>query len=259
MNFRFFAWRSSSLYALSALIGLLAAVSPGSPVRTQHKAAAIPSRVTIEQNGFFYGEDQFYVVTPPAIHVYYQRSTGSNDSSNDVEQRPADDQLRSQWKGQEYYHEVFGLVHGKWTKKQREFSEKPNRHLNGNSCDSANKLDLPGGALRGALPRPIKIKDIEDRKVYAVVTYSDTPDQKEWYSLTVALLNRDPAGWHIVSTIYAGKNRQFCGKEAFRTRMRSGEEPLVLLLYSGESDPQDHYFVDIQSLLVREAKSRSLK
>jgi hypothetical protein len=57
----------SFLISLSALAALL----PAMQAQTQRWATPALHHASIEQNGFFYGEEQYYLVTPPLIHVYY--------------------------------------------------------------------------------------------------------------------------------------------------------------------------------------------
>jgi hypothetical protein len=244
------------LFSFPVLLCMGAFLTQGAHSQTQRKAPATQHHATIEQNGFFYGEEQFYLVTPPLIHVYYQLPAESDSASEKMPQRPAGVKLQTPSNRDRYFHEIFVLVKGKWAKKYREVSKKPDSYLTASSCDTTNNVDLPGGLLSDALPRPIKIKGIEDHSDYAVVVYSDTPDQKEWYSLKTALLEREPNGWHMVSSIYGGSFVHFCQTKTFHARFSSVEQPLVLLIYSGWSDPEERDFISIQSFLVREAKAR---
>ena len=234
-----------------AMVCVGAVLSPGPRGRGRREARSSPHQVTIEQNGVFYGEEQYYVVTPPFIHVYY--------SVDKPERGLLDEASESQRNAGKFYHEAFGLVRGKWTKKTKEISKRPKLFLDGSSCDTTNKGELPGGPLSEALPQAIKIKEIEDYKDHVVVVYSDEPDRNEWYSLKIALLDRDGQRWHVVNTIYGGDDVQFCGTRAFRARLSSGEEPEVLLIYSGWLHPNGRTFISIQGLLVRELLPKALK
>ncbi len=198
-------------------------------------------------------------MTPPLIHVYYRPPDEYDGASEKMPQRPKAMKLQTQANRDTYFHEIFVLVNGKWAKKYRAVAKKPDSYLTANSCDSTNALDLPGGPLSDALPHPIKIKEIEDHSDYAVVVYSDTPDEKEWYSLKTALLEREPNGWRMVNSIFSGSFVHFCGTETFHIGFSSGQEPLVLLVYSGWSNPEDRDFISIQSFLVREALSPGQK
>jgi hypothetical protein len=234
------------------LLSALAALLPAMQAQTQRRATRALHHASIEQNGFFYGEEQYYLVTPPLIHVYYPP-----DAESDVK----DDQ-RAQESAQnsdKYRHEIFVLVHGKWMKKWRAFSKKPELFIHASSCDTKNEVDLPGGLLSDALPQRIKIKKIEDHQDYAVVVYSDTPDRDEYYALKAALLERGPHGWHLVNAIFGGDAVHFCGTEEFHARSSTKEEPLVLLIYSGDLGSGGRDFISIQSFLVRELKSRASK
>lgn len=239
--------------AIIALAAILAA--PLGPA-AQNARRTKRQQITFEQNGFFYGEEQYYVVTPPLIHVYYQPP---DEYDNASEKRSKGMKLQTQPNRDTYFHEIFVLISGKWSKKYRAVSKKPDRYLTANSCDSTNALDLPGGPLSGALPHPIKIKEIEDHSNYAVVVYSDTPDQKKWYSLKIALLEREPNGWRMANSIFGGSFVHFCGTETFHIGFSSAQEPLVLLVYSGWSDPEDRDFISIQSFVVKEALSPGQK
>ena len=105
--------------------------------------------------------------------------------------------------------------------------------------------------MSDALPHPIKIKEIEELGDHAVVVYSDTPDRNEYYSLKTALLERDSLSWHILNTIFSGDAMHFCGTKSFHTRFSNGSEPLVFLLYLGDSISDQPDFISIQSFLVR--------
>jgi hypothetical protein len=234
-----------------ALVCIGIVLTPGVRAQGRREALSPPHQVTIEQNGVFYGEDQYYVVAPPIIHVYY--------SVDEPERGLLDAQAESERNAGKFYHETFGLVRGKWTKKTKAISKRPEVFLDGSSCDTTNKEGLPGGPLSGVLPQGIKIKEIEDYKDHVVVVYSDTPDRNEWYSLKIALLDRDGQGWHVVDTIYGGDDVQFCGTSAFHARLSSGEEPEVLLIYSGWLHPSGRTFISIQGVLVRKLPPKAPK
>jgi len=239
----FLRHKRSFLILLSALAALL----PAMQAQTQRRATPALHHVSIEQNGFFYGEEQYYLVTPPLIHVYYLSDAESDVRDN---RRPQESAQNSD----KYRHEIFVLVHGKWMKKWRAFSKKPELFMHASSCDTKNEVDLPGGLLSDALPQRIKIKKIEDHQDYAVVLYSDTPDRDEYYALKTALLEPGPHGWHLVNAIFGGDAVHFCGTEEFPARWSTKEEPLVLLIYSGDLSSDGRNFISIQSLLVREAR-----
>jgi len=219
------------------------------------KIPPAPLHVTIEQNGFFYGEEQYYTVTPPIIHVYYQPSAEFQGAAKKTSKRPVRMKGRAESSGDEYFHEIFVLAEGKWTKKYRAVSKKPDGYVTANSCDTTNALDLPGGLLRAVLPHPIKIKEIEDHGDFAVVVYSDTPNQNEYYSLRTALLERDSLSWHVTSSTFSGEAIHFCGTNAFHARLNNGEESVVFLLYLGDTVSDQPDFISIQSFLVRQPKS----
>jgi hypothetical protein len=243
------------LFSCPLLLGMGAILSPATHSQTHQKTPVAPHFTTIEQNGFFYGEEQVYVVTPPVIHVYYQPAAGSDAASKKTTQRSSGRRLHLQPNGDKYFHEIFALVKGEWTKKFREISKKPDTYLSANSCDSTNESDLPSPLMSQALPHPIKIKEIKDYQDYAVVVFSDTPNQNEWYSLKTALLEREPSGWHMVSTMYGGSFVHFCGTSTFHIRLSSGDEPLDLLIYSGWSDSAGREFISIQSFVIWETKA----
>lgn len=223
--------------------------------QTLRKTPVAPYHSTIEQNVFFYGAEQYYAVTPPLIHVYYQPSAESGSAPEQMPRSPIGMKLQTQSTDDKYLHEIFVLVNGKWAKKYRAVSRKPESYLTENSCDTTNALDLSGGLLRDALPRTIRIKEIEDHVNYAVVVYSDTPDRSEYYSLKTALLERDSLLWHVASTIFSGDAVHYCGTQAFHTKFSNEEVPLVFLLYLGDSISEQPDFISIQSFLVRESKS----
>lgn len=198
------------------------------PARTPHPKR---QQVTFEQTGYFYGDEQYYVVAPPMIHVY-----------------------DAVWpdRPEKYRHEVFRIDHGKWAKTITSPTGKPRLFLTEDLCDTDNHLDVPSGPLRNALPRGVRIKDVESHLDYAVAIYSDTPAQTEWYSLKTSLLSRDGTiDWRVVKTIYAGDFRHYCGREEFPVFTRSREQSFVLLLYTSETDAEDRGFIDIQSFLVK--------
>ena len=226
------------------LLSALAAFLPAMQAQMQRRAIPAVHHASIERNGFFYGEDQYYLVTPPLIHVYYLPDAESDAKDDQRAQESAHN-------SDKYRHEIFVLVHGKWMKKWRAFSKKPELFLHANSCDTKNELDLPGRLLSDALPRRIKIKKIEDHQDYAVVVYSDTPDRDEYYALKTALLERGPHDWYLVDTIFGGDAVHFCGTEEFHARSSIKEELLVLLIYSGDLSTDGQDFISIQSLLVR--------
>src|SRR5882757_1021628 len=68
------------------------------------KATAALGPAVIEQNGFFYGDEQYYVVSPPVIHVYYQPPADS-DSASGMPRSP--DGVK---KPDSYFHETFVLA-----------------------------------------------------------------------------------------------------------------------------------------------------
>lgn len=249
----------SEVPAWALLICLGAAILLESQLRAQDKPISPLRQAVLEQNGFFYGEEQYYVVETPFVHVYYQDSKESDNESGKVEPMLGHEEARPHRKNGEYHHEVFSLAEGKWIKRNRGFSKEPALYLNGSACDTANKLNVPSGAMAEALPHAIKVKAVDNHEDYAVVVYSDTPDRDEFYSLKTALLIRDSNHWRLVDTIFSGDAVHFCGVEAFRTRFRNGEEPRILLVYLGDADPKKRYFVSIQSFLVRDARSRLLK
>lgn len=233
----------------AAILGVTSGPFAQNARRTGHQ------QIILEQNGFFYGREQYYLVTPPLIHVYYQPSDEYDNASEEIPKRSTGVELPTQLNPGAYFHEIFVLANGKWAKKYRAVSTKPDSYLTGNSCDTTNALDLPGGLLRDALPRPIKIKEIEDRTDYAIVVYSDTPNQNEYYSLKTALLGRDSLSWHVETTIFSGSAMRFCGTKTFRAAFSRGEDPLVFLLYLGDLMTDEADFISIQSFLLRENKA----
>ena len=239
-------------FRLSVL--MLAAIL-AAPLGPTARSAQLSNRrqITLEQSGFFYGEEQYYVVTPPLIQVYYRPSAESDDASEKMPWRPKGMKLQRQGNRGTFLHETFVLVNGKWAKKYKTVSMKPDSYLTANSCDTTNSLDLPGGPLGDVLPHPIKIKLVEDHSDYAVVVYSDTPDRHEYYSLKTALLERDSPSWHVASTIYSGDAMHFCGTKTFHAKSSNGDEPLIFLLYLGDAVSDEPDFISIQSFLLREA------
>jgi len=214
-----------------AILGSAAIVTATMCWSAQNVRHAKREKITFEQTGYFYGEEQFYVVKPPIIHVY--------DAIWDE-------------KPEVYRHEVFRIKQGKWVKTLRKPTGKPKLFLAEKLCDTDNHLDVPSGPLRNALPAGVHIKDIEDHSDYAIAVYSDTPTQTEWYSLKASLLRRNERNtWSTAETIYAGDARHYCGREEFPVFTNPGEEAFVFLLYTGETSIEDRSFTDIQSFLVR--------
>ena len=127
------------MFSFLILLCSLAVLLLATQVQAQRKATSAAHHVSIEQNGFFFGEEQYYLVTQPLIHVYYLA-----DAESDVTDAQAVQQLAQN------SHEIFVLVRGKWIKKWRAFSKKPEVFISGNSCNTRNELDLPGGRLRGS-------------------------------------------------------------------------------------------------------------
>jgi hypothetical protein len=214
-----------------AVLGLAAILAATLAPAAQNVLDTERHQVTFEQNGFFYGEEQYYVVVPPVIHVF--------------------DPVWPE-KPEKYRHEVFHIENGKWIKTIGKPTSKPKLFLAEDLCDTDNRLDLPSGPLRNGLPPGVRIKDIEHHLDYAIVIYSDTPTQAEWYSLRAALMRKDERnGWRAVETIYAGDNRHYCGRTEFPVFTRPGEQSFILLLHTGETNMEDRNFADIQSFLVR--------
>lgn len=209
----------------------LAAISFATPALTgQPPRRASGQQITFEQTGYFYGEEQYYIVVPPIVHVY----DAAWPEKSDV-----------------YRHEVFRIQNGKWAKTLKKPSRKPKLFLDQDLCDTDNQLDVPSGPFRNALPLGVRIKDVENHLDYAIAIYSDTPTQTEWYSLKATLLRRDEsAAWHAVNTIYAGDAKHYCGRTEFPVPAHPGDQSFVLLLYTSETNIESRSFIDIQSFLV---------
>lgn len=232
---RTFSWLYLRLPRCVAIVTLGTVVAATLALAAQQARQMRHAQITFEQNGFFYGWEQYYVVAPPLIHVY----------DPVWPERP-----------EAFRHEVFRVVHGKWTKRLRNPTGKPKLFLGEDLCDTDNSLDVPSGPLRKALPPGVRIKDVEHHLDYAIAIYSDTPDQTEWYSLKASLMRKDGAqGWRSAETIYAGDARHYCGGTEFPVFTGLGEESFILLVYTGELSSDNRSFADIQSFLVRKKLS----
>jgi len=206
----------------------------------------IQHRPTVEQNGFFYGESQHYIVSPPLINVYYRINADSERAqARGVSGTKAGPDLG-------YCHEVFSLRPNRWAKVWANFSDKPANYLDGRACDTSNSLDVPAEAMATALPRASKVKSLENREKYALLVYSDTSERTEFYALKTVLLVPEAGEWRAKRTLYSGDAQNFCGHETFQAPGQNGRGRLIFLLYLGDQDSSGQYFISIQSFLVRE-------
>lgn len=210
----------------------------GGILSAQSTTSSQGDQLVVVQNGVFYGEEQYYVVEPPFIHVYYLKNGKPRGNSGAPE---------------EYVYELFGLINERWAIHRHGLSGKPDVFLSADHCDTKNELDLPDSLMRQVFPGKIRIKDIKVLGEYSIVIYTEIPGQT-WYSLKAALLHHEASGWRLVQTVIAGDSFPFCGMAYFPIVSESQPESSILLVYTSSMDPTGHDFVSIQSLLIKRPK-----
>jgi hypothetical protein len=223
-------------YSTWVLCFTAASVLTASVILAARRAAnSQRDQLVLVQNGAFYGEEQYYVVAPPLIHVYYLKS-GKPRSDSSARRN--------------YVHEIFGLANDRWVIQRHGISGRPDVFLNADHCDANNQLDLSSDSLRKAFPGTIRIKDIKAHGDYSIAIYSEIPGET-WYSLRAALLHQEADGWRLVQSVFAGEGFPFCGTAYFPMVSDSQPQSFILLVYTSAMDPTGHDFVNIQSLLIK--------
>ena len=235
--------KNGAIYICPYLVVLLVAI-PLSPSDVNVENALF----SIEMNGHFSAEHGMFFATPNTIHLYSRLPKVRN-----VEGRfqlvPVDDELRSQWEGEPYYHEVYELRKGTWLRTLREFSEGPELYLDFAPCDPFNQLDVSRreSQIASLLGNSAKIKDVsrfvsESRgslvgptaSDHATVIYSDTPTRTVTYSLKLGLLAADSREWHLLRTLTVGVDGYFCGTRSWPIELPAEATGRIVLVYVNE-------------------------
>jgi len=201
----------------------------------------------IRENGYFRADLGFFFVEDGRIDVY----DGGLDSGIIWDNvlgkyellREAEKQLPRG--GAPYYHEVYQLEHGEWSRTERNFTKDPERYLDFGPCDARNQIDLPDEPLaaldykmRRVLPPGSKIKAASQfNEQFVSVVYSMLPKEEPsiymtgTYPLYVALLVPRGQNWQIVDTRKAEDWANFCGTRIIPTKVADEANATVLLVY----------------------------
>jgi hypothetical protein len=196
---------------------------------------------SISANGTFSAENGLFFAEESRIHMYSQLPMVENPKTSKRELTPLGDELRTQWKGQPYYHEIYQLTNGKWVRIRRTFSEAPNTYLDFGPCDPLNQLDisLQHSELKPFLPSAMLMKavtEVDDEDHYFVVVFSDAPDARVRYRLKIALISAQGETLSLQGTQDIGDYGQFCGTRALGdAKLLDGQTAIDVLVYTLES------------------------
>ena len=210
-------------------------------------------RLNLYRNGYFRAlHGYFFLDDRNRLHVYRALPKVRNPQTNDFELQPEDNELKPEWKGEPYYHEIYTLHEGEWvpmmwgnsTPEKREFSGLPDQYLRFDSCDSNDALDLQREDLKRASWRDSKIKDVYEFGSYAAVVYSLNPtietgppsgfrlDQRPVW---LELLEKTGKTWELPGSTQSVSVGNYCGKVVL-TSIRGGNNRPVLILFFQEGD-----------------------
>jgi len=224
------------------------------PKRAQGSNWAEP-QLTLRQNGDFSAEHGIFVAEGQQLHVYSVVPEFWDEPTGTWKPSPQYDALRRRWKGEPYYHELYGLKEGKWVRIVREFSEGPESWVDFGPCDPLNQMDLAGEKIRNALPHSTRIKSVSMFPGYALVVYSEAPREPyprhslDEYSQQVALLIREGQSWRNAGTLDGGADGFYCGTRTISAKLANGEPAALLLLYSDEPAASSN-FRTVRSYIV---------
>jgi len=198
-------------------------------------------------HGYFFLEGE-------KLHVYRALPSVLNPTTGNWEPSPEDDELKSLWKGEPYYHETYELDEGEWipkmwggsdTRGKREFSRVPEQYLKFTSCDRNDKLDLQNNEIRRALWRGTKQKDIVEFGGYAAVIFSANPAslagekpvpyKADERPVQLALLKHGSNRWEFPTRAAVVSTGNYCGRKILPST-RGGNLRTVLLLFFEEGD-----------------------
>ena len=230
------------LVAASLLLGF-----NSSPIlRFQNKSDATHSRV--RENGYFRADLGLFFVEDGRLDVYDgildSGVIWDNVSGRLVRLREAEKQLP--YHGEPYYHELFQLKQGAWTRISRDFATTPQRFLDFGPCDARDQLDLPDDDLAGlnanmrkVIPRGVRIKGVADLAGHlTALVISEMPKELPsiykpgTYRLRLLRMRRNEQSWDIATNVDVEESAYYCGMRTLRTTTEDGEPALVLLVYS---------------------------
>lgn len=214
----------------------------------------LPSeRLSLFSNGYFPALHGYFFVDGEKLHVYRALPMALNSQTGKWEPSPENDELKSLWKGEPYYHEIYELNHGEWVPKirakdsrgKREFSQMPAQYLKFTDCDRNDALALRNNSIQNALWRGTKQKDSVEIDDYVAVLFSadpatltgptPSPYNAEQRPLQLALLKRGTAGWEFPAQAPIVSTGNYCGKKIL-SASRGEKLRTILLLFFEEGD-----------------------
>jgi len=252
----------SSLLAGTAFALLVLVASGRSRPLGLAKSAKLPfsngharsENLNLFGNGYFPAlHGYFFLDEHDRLHVYRYLPTIRDPKSQKLEIQPEDNELKSEWNGEPYYHETYVLDGGEWvpkmwgtadTRGRRVFSNAPERYLKFASCDQNDALDLHREDLKKASWRQSKVKDVYKFGNYAALVYSLNPailtgppsgykpDQRPVW---LDLLKKTGKTWELPGGTQSVSVGNYCGK-VILTATRSGHTRPVLLLFFEDGD-----------------------